>query len=270
MSRIVVGFDGSPAARAAMTWARMEARLRRVDLGVLVVVGSHGGDTRPVGSDLSTQAVVQDAQEIGGAEATVTVVSGKPADELVRACTQDDLLTVGTRGHSTVVALVIGSTSRACLHHAPCPVVVVRPGDDVDFTHLHHRVIVGVDGSELARQALHVGAEEARLRGAALQAMNVVNWDLIGAELVEPTTRQLVTWGKQLVEKELSESGVTARTVVIHGHPQQVLVRHSAQADLLVLGSRGHSTIGGFMVGSTSMFCAQHAECPVLVIRPQR
>lgn len=69
---------------------------------------------------------------------------------------------------------------------------------------------------------------------------------------IEPTTRQLARWGRNLIRAELAESGVAARTVVLNGNPPDVLVRHSANADLLVLGSRGHNAMAGLALGSTS------------------
>jgi len=66
-----------------------------------------------------------------------------------------------------LAGLLLGSVSRACVSHAPCPVVVVRP--QPDHARSHGRVIVGVDMSGHSRQALRIAAEEARLRGAALQ-----------------------------------------------------------------------------------------------------
>lgn len=158
--------------------------------------------------------------------------------------------------------MLLGSVSRACLHAAPCPVVVVRP--EPTPTPPHGRVIVGVDVSPQARHALTVAAEEARLRGCAVHA---VHWEHLGAEFVAPTTRQLIAWGKHLVDTELAHTNVTARPVVIHGHASDVLVRHSAHADLLVLGSRGRNPLANLLLGATSDHCAQHAHCPTMIVR---
>jgi nucleotide-binding universal stress UspA family protein len=60
---------------------------------------------------------------------------------------------------------------------------------------------------------------------------------------------------------------VAARPVIVNGHPSDVLVRHSRHADLLVLGSRGHTQVAGMLLGSTSDHCTRHASCPVMVVR---
>jgi nucleotide-binding universal stress UspA family protein len=187
---------------------------------------------------------------------------------LVAACADADLLVVGSRGRGSLEGLVLGSVSRACLAHAPCPVVVVRP--QLEQSAAHRRVIVGVDASEPSRQALRVAADEARLRGAALHVLHAVHWDNSGEELLTPTNKQLVEWGRKLVLAELAATGVTGRPVIVHGQASEVLVRHSTHADLLVVGSRGRNPVTGLLLGSTSEHCAQHAHCPVMVNRARQ
>lgn len=268
MDRIVVGFDGSPASRAALTWAVTEARLRRATLAVFTALGGH--PTRPAGAAPKAAALPHTLKaavdEIThGVPAEHHTTHGPAAAELVAACQPTGLLVVGTRGHNPLAGLLLGSVSRACLHTAPCPVVVVRP--EPPPARPHRRVVVGLDASPQARQALTIAAEEARLRGAALHAIHAVHWDHLGAELVAPTTRQLVALGKHLVEAELAHTGVTARPVIIPGHVADVLVRHSAHADLLVVGARGHNPLATLLLGATGDHCAQHAHCPVMVVR---
>jgi nucleotide-binding universal stress UspA family protein len=189
---------------------------------------------------------------------------GNVAAQLISACEEDDLLVVGSRGRNPFAGLLLGSVGRTCLEHALCPVVVVRrPPPERPFG----RVIVGLDASEPSRRALHAAADEARLRGAVLHAIHAVHWDRLGVELVVPATKQLVGWGRDLVAKELAQAEVTARPVILNGHAPDVLVRHSSHADLLVLGSRGHSPLAAVMLGSTSDYCARHASCPVMVVR---
>jgi nucleotide-binding universal stress UspA family protein len=272
MERIIVGFDGSPAAAQALTWAVDEAHRHRAKLTAWTFAGGRRpipvppAADEPAGASAALRAVQSAAERLlGDAPGEHRIGAGDPAAELVRASADADLLVVGSRGASPVAGLLLGSISRACLHAAHCSVVVVRPPPEPSGP--HRRVIVGIDASPASRHALAVAAEEARLRGAVLHAIHAVHWDHLGAELVAPTTRQLIALGKHLVDAELAGSGVSARPVVIPGHAGDVLVRHSAHADLLVVGSRGHGLLAGLLLGSTSDHCVRHAGCPVMVVR---
>ncbi|HEU5109132.1 MAG TPA: universal stress protein, partial [Micromonosporaceae bacterium] len=66
---------------------------------------------------------------------------------------------------------------------------------------------------------------------------------------------------------ELIRTGVTGRPIVIPGHAGDALVRHSAHADLLVIGTRGHGSLASLLLGSTAEHCARYARCPVMVVR---
>jgi nucleotide-binding universal stress UspA family protein len=61
-------------------------------------------------------------------------------------------------------------------------------------------------------------------------------------------------------------TGSAPRIVVVEGHPAQVPLRAAGGAQLLVVGSRGHGTFAGIMLGSVSQHCVQHAPCPVVVV----
>lgn len=140
------------------------------------------------------------------------------------------------------------------------------------------RIVVGVDGSQQARAALAWAAEQARRTGAAVRAVTV--WHvpaLIYSATFGPPAeldpRELEAGARQTLEEAIEELGDTAAGIDIErrvreGHPADVLVEEAAGASLLVVGSRG---IGGFremMLGSVSHQCAQHAPCPVLIVRP--
>ena len=235
--RVVVGFDGSPPSTAALAWAAEEARLHRAPLWVVTVV-----DDRPAPVD------VRDLRErlrpnidriIDGLPAEHHIECGHTAAHLVRACTTTDLLVVGSRGRGPMAERLLGSVSYTCLHTASCPVVVVREQP----TRRRDGVLVGLDGSTAARHALTVAAEEARLRATTLHAVHAVHWEHHGVEWITPSVHDLLDWGKNLLHRELTDTDVTARPEVIHGHPADVLTRRSAHADLLVLGSRGHSPL---------------------------
>lgn len=263
--RIVVGVDGSPAAAAALAWAASEARLRGAALVACSVVEGRGRH----GDDETVDSAVTSALEesVGGYPTTVLTSHGEPGVDLLAACVDADLLVVGSRGRGWIAGALLGSVSRWCVTHARCPVVVVG---HQSVTVPVGRVVVGVDGSPDARAALLVAAQEARLRGAKLHVLHAVYWDNIGTELITPTPEQLLEWGHKLVADELAATGVDGEPIVVVGHPREVLVQHSEDADLLVVGTRGHTPTVSLVLGSVSERCVRHARCPVLVTRADR
>jgi nucleotide-binding universal stress UspA family protein len=144
MSRILVGVDGSDHSRRALSWAMHEAAHHHVPLTVMTV---HPAPVRPATQiywnvpDLPDDSfdpepvrrAVQEmvdtvAKEIGETppEVTVNVITGDPAEELVKASHDVGMLVVGSRGSGSFAKLLMGSVSTKVAHHAACPVVVIR------------------------------------------------------------------------------------------------------------------------------------------------
>lgn len=137
MSGIVVGVDASPQSMKALDWALDEAALRNTPLTVLAVapaaasIWGIAGQFDP--SPETQERVKKAAEEIvkgaaarhGQQQVTVRTVSGVPADELIKASEDADLLVVGARGAGGFARLSMGSVSSQVAHHAHCPVVIV-------------------------------------------------------------------------------------------------------------------------------------------------
>jgi nucleotide-binding universal stress UspA family protein len=143
-------------------------------------------------------------------------------------------------------------------------------------------IVVGVDGSNASRTALRWAAEEARLRGARLEAVYVYehspSWQMYGysAEIAAipvsamPDDRHSRELARSLVERLVTELGDVGIEVDAIAHedrrPAHALVERSRTADLLVVGSRGRGGFAGLVLGSVSQQCVQHATCPVVVM----
>ncbi|MBO0820101.1 MAG: universal stress protein [Nocardiopsaceae bacterium] len=143
MPGILVGIDGSGHSRVALEWAAREAALRHAPLSVLIVqqpavgyigypVGYPAGDDDLTG-ELREAARKETSEVLDGlgdgprpASVTVQAVSGLPAEEILDAAENADLVVVGTRGAGGFKHLLMGSVSSQVTHHAHCPVVVVR------------------------------------------------------------------------------------------------------------------------------------------------
>jgi nucleotide-binding universal stress UspA family protein len=142
-----------------------------------------------------------------------------------------------------------------------------------------HRIVVGVDGSPASQEALAWSIRQAELTGASVEA--VIAWHdpvAIGglphgpvAVLEQAAFGEFAATVLSASVREISaHSMVTVNPVVKHGNAAQALLDGAAGADLLVLGSRGHGGFAGALLGSVSQHCAQHAPCPVVIIRGPR
>ena len=137
---IVVGVDGSPGSRAALTWAAAEAADHGADLVVLNVwehtllppAGSVSVSERyvPDPSQRTADDLLEVIKDELGPEPPVfvqpRVKQGSPAKVLIEESVGADLLVVGTRGHGGFAGLVLGSVSQHVAAYAKCPVTVVR------------------------------------------------------------------------------------------------------------------------------------------------
>jgi nucleotide-binding universal stress UspA family protein len=137
--RIVVAVDGSPTSHRALQWAMVESRARDVTLDVVHAwqVPYAGylpfGSTRPDDADAYEDAATQLLERMiasagGDSDRTRAVpIRGATSEAVLRAAEGADLLVAGTRGHSPLKRLVLGSVATQLVHHARCPLVVVPP-----------------------------------------------------------------------------------------------------------------------------------------------
>ncbi|KUO06241.1 universal stress protein [Streptomyces caeruleatus] len=135
-------------------------------------------------------------------------------------------------------------------------------------------VVVGLDGSSESRAAAEWAAREAKLRGLPLKIVHV--WEpvpepmaqapLLGAETQAHWTARVPREAAEGIR--LRHAGVEVTTEQRTGGAADALTEAAADAELLVLGSRGLSGVGGFMVGSVGLSVVAHAERPVVLVRP--
>ena len=137
-ARIVVGVDGSPASIEALRWACAQARLTGGYVEAITAWQyppsygdwpcslSYDEYEAQTGKDLEriVHEVLADAPAV---EVRRTVGDGNAARVLLDAARGAQLLVVGNRGHNGFTEALLGSVGQHCVHHATCPVVIVRP-----------------------------------------------------------------------------------------------------------------------------------------------
>jgi nucleotide-binding universal stress UspA family protein len=142
-------------------------------------------------------------------------------------------------------------------------------------------VIVGYDGSDGAKLALRVAAEEAEAHGVGLTILAVWRPAPVNAAAVAFTTSPDSNFSAELAEAMLSvleeakalvheyAPALPTETLLVEGHAADELIRASRAATMLVVGQRGHGAVAELILGSVSHQCVLHSKCPVLVI-PRR
>lgn len=136
-------------------------------------------------------------------------------------------------------------------------------------------IVVGTDGSTGSWEAVRWAVREAELRGAELLVVH--GWQVPAVpeaymvpslEYEEAATTVLAEAVETARSMASAPDAVTIRSAAVNLRPAEALIDASEDAELLVIGSRGHGAFAGLLLGSVSLHCATHAACPVVVVRP--
>lgn len=146
------------------------------------------------------------------------------------------------------------------------------------------RMVVGVDGSRGAQEALRWALAEARLRGATVHVVHawmvrfietlpepwVVGLTPPGPS-VEESYERLRGGAKEVLDSSVraaqeKEPGVEIEGELVEGHAVTELLKAARNAELLVVGTRGRGGFAGLLLGSVSQQCAHHAPCPLVIV----
>lgn len=137
---------------------------------------------------------------------------------------------------------------------------------------MFNKILVAIDGSQPASRALDTAVELARRCNASLCLLHAFPHvsDLLGTPEYERLIETRSVIGRALLESARTQVGDRAPCEVqlIEGPAAQAIIRVAEEEgfDLIVVGSRGHSQLGGLLLGSVSNTVAQRAKCPVLIV----
>jgi nucleotide-binding universal stress UspA family protein len=139
--RTVVGVDGSPSSRTALRWAVRQANLTNGTVDAVIAweipMVLQGYGFAPIyveeegsfeeNAKKTIEAVISEETEPADSQRVRSlVIHGHPAQALLDVAAGADLLVVGSRGHGEFAEALLGSVSQNCVHHAPCPVLIMR------------------------------------------------------------------------------------------------------------------------------------------------
>jgi nucleotide-binding universal stress UspA family protein len=210
------------------------------------------------------------------------VVRGRPGSSLSDEAhaLQPDLIVVGSRGHGPVASMVLGSVSAELVDHAPCPVLVARRT-------AVHRLVVGADGSTTSERAIAALGRWPLFAGLPAHVVTVappaVGWSAglsrtfysewrDADEMQSDDRRERTAFIGQRAVAALRLAGISATAEVREGDPadQLIAAANVVGADLIVVGSRGLSTLPRLVLGSVARKVLMHAPQSVLIVRELR
>lgn len=293
--RATIAIDGSPAAAtavellASMPWpegsvARVvrvvpgrdelfdtplpvsAARARRVEQ---VLVGDAQADVDRVAERLRSMGLRVERAILRGRAAAMIVEDSETW--------RPDLIVVGTRRHTGIDRLLLGSVSTEVVDHAPVPVLVARK-TRIDT------VIVATDGSDTAEEAVTAVRRWPTFARSAIRVISVAHSPVAWWPVLTPSTGPDVAEGIAQAEAaalsrqreiaheahgQLWGTGQRVDEEVRLGHPATEIVAAAAEwpADLIVLGSHGRSPIARLLLGSVARAVLHRADCSVLIVR---
>ena len=203
-----------------------------------------------------------------GLTARTVILNGHEVQALVDyICTDGyDLLVLGHRGHSGVWGAFLGSTADKLVGHAPCSVLVTR---EQGRGRVFKRILVGLDGSPLGQRALESALRLARLWGAHIHVVSVVEGSLADNHPGSCWT----SFFEQVQATAIADAlvaGLSLQAATRQGHAAAVIIEQARreECDLILVGATGHERPWSPTTGGTARKVANEAGCAVLVVRP--
>ncbi|MFE2276436.1 universal stress protein [Streptomyces sp. NPDC059454] len=294
---ITVGLDGSPESRAAAEWAAREAALRQMPVRLLHVwqpVPEPMAQAPLLGAETHqhwTERIPREAAEglrlrHPGVEVTTEQRAGTPAEALLDATRDAELLVLGSRALSGLAGFLIGSVGQSVVARTEVPVILVRAGEQAADEHVKdpagipsaatgfRPVVLGLDTDSPDETVITFAFEEARRREATLTV--VQGWNLppyyvyslaagvdpredIIREQADALTEALRPWREKYPDVEVTEASRL-------GSPAGHLVDAARDASLVVVGRRIRRSPFGVHIGAVAHAVMHHATSPVAVV----
>jgi nucleotide-binding universal stress UspA family protein len=290
--RILVGSDLGAASDEALRQAMTLAAAERAELAVCHVLPApqfrdlfpkeHQRDVEALATiePRTTAALHRQLEQLQGGAAIpfeVFVDQGSAYAELVDRAERwaANLIVIGNHGRSELKHLFLGSVAEKVARYAPCSALIAR-------TSPRGVVLVATDLSDPAQLAVAAGAREAIRRKRPLVVVHVSDslsrrtapaMALLGANPVIDSVevaRERDDLVREIIQSSLKRLEVQAEIRLLSGNPSEEISRlvDSLPAELLVLGTRGRTSVARIMLGGVAAHMVQSAPCSVLAVRP--
>jgi nucleotide-binding universal stress UspA family protein len=217
----------------------------------------------------SGKKIVRNAEELfreAGIPVDARLVTHEDPAEFVLQLLKDekyDLAVIGNRAETQSARHTLGSVTEKVARHAECPVLIVK--EKLQLA----KILTAVDGSKYADKALDYAVQLAKNYSADLALVHVEEDRLI--RIGGPQVVDCVGTVGECILKDASTKveGVTFNTMLEYGSPAEVIIKvaKKANVDIIIIGSRGLSSVRRYLLGSVSDDISIHARSSVLIVR---
>jgi nucleotide-binding universal stress UspA family protein len=307
MTRVLIAYDGSEAARAAIAAAaalfpgadtivaNVHPRPPRPEDGAMARIALPS-DVIRTGIEEMARETLERSHELAGEGAALasgaglnataeTLTGNRPWRELLDAAAGADLLACGTRGRGPIQRVALGSTASSLVHHTRVPLLVAPAGTRA----LEGAIMLGWDGSDGARGALAFAAERLRDRKLIVARgwRSPVRHTVRGRAFLDSPAKMLNDYAEGLdqicreVAEESAEAGAEAaralglraqsRACEAAGGDWHALLQgaHDSGAVAVLVGSRGRGAVAATVLGSVTSGLVHAGELPALIVPQQ-
>ena len=275
-ARMVVAWDGTEPARAALDWSL--ARTAGGELTLVRVldrtVSSADYFTLDSTTTRAREVLNDDAERVSARYPALTVhselLSGDPISELRALSAPDTLVVVGTHRRRGSTLRYEWSLGARLAGSANGPIAIIPEGDSKP----HAGIVVGVDGSAASNAAVDFAAAEAERSGEDLIAIHAWQEPLVWRDTTEPDARFLETLEashRRILDESVHAVAtryplVRTRPSLVRGPAQSVLLDAARGAALLVVGDHGFKGLSKLLLGSVSHSIVLNIQSPMVVI----
>ena len=290
--RVLVTLDGSAFAEAALPPAAALARKTGAEIRLLVAhdpMWAFADPETQAGARARALEYLALKQEAIGAtdlHATLVLRDGQVVRTILEEAAERnaDLIVMATHGRGPVSRFWLGSVADQCVRRSHRPVLLLRPPEDASLVDERgwsvRRVVIPVDGSQLAETALDAGLAMADCFGAPIDLLRVVGRVELPAtpflpeavamssEIFEAERVAAEEYLEQLSEKLRSSGTESSKRVVIADRVAHAVLEHAGN-DLIVIATHARLGVNRAVLGSVADQVVRGATGPVLVVPPQ-
>jgi nucleotide-binding universal stress UspA family protein len=268
---VVVAYDGSAQAAAALRWGAHEAAVEKVPLDIVVAwqpatlaLGSSAGEAEAAHAEQLAQRAAATAETVGGRRLVVRqhVERGAPRSVILRRSMGAHLVIMGTSGHVGRLGALLGSTSRYVVERVDTPVVLIGP-HAAGFVESRIVVISRYGVADGRAVSWAVGRARTRPR-STLHLLDTWSPPGLGIGLVVETARSLArrhavaAHEQALAELRAAAGEVPVSGALYEGRPADIEYAHGLPGDLLVVGAADVDQRPSLT----------YVRCPVAIIPP--